>query len=298
MAPHQVNSSGVCSSCNQETDESEVIKCYDCQEFFHGVCESQTPFGSKTFLASFKKVKSDNIVMICDICKTKRENNEASCLKDQVSELAATVNALVNKFEVFNCIPELAETVKSLSQDFETFKEKKEEETIVATQRANVPTLPWSNPTRVQKMKSSLCIKSNGIPVNKGKLQEIATNNNIQVSKTVEKDGDLYVNLPTEENREKLSALLNDEAFNGNEVVKLKSKLPTITILNVKEFVSKEDFVEKVKRQNPRIKEHIDKGSEFTIVFSKIFLPWPIFPWPFFPWPIFPTPWPHFAPPK
>ena len=51
--------------------------------------------------------------------------------------------------------------------------------------------------------------------------------------------------------------------------MKLKSKLPTITILNVKEFVNKEDFVEKVKRQNPLIKEQIDKGSEFTIVFSK-----------------------------
>ena len=289
MAPHQVNSSGLCSTCDQQTDESEVVQCIDCQEFFHGICNDQTPFGSKTFLASLKKVKSENIVMICDICRTKKENNEASCMKDQISALAATVNTLSNKleslnqistladtvnilstkFESLDKIPELAATLQSLSQDFQSYKEKQEEETEVAAQQVNVTTPPWSDSTRVQKMKSSLCIKSNGTPVNKEKLQELATNNNIQVSKTVEKDGDVYVNCPTEENREKLSELLNDEAFNGNEIVKLKSKLPTVTILNVKNFTNKEEFIEKVKKQNPRIKERIDQGSEFTIVFSK-----------------------------
>ena len=128
----------------------------------------------------------------------------------------------------------------------------------------------WSDTARVKKMKSSLCIKSNGSEVNLAKVQELATDNSIQVTKTtVKENGDVYVELPSEENREKLTPLLNDEAFATNRVVELKTKLPTISILDVKEFISKEDFVEKVKKQNPEIKTLIDQGSEFSIVYSK-----------------------------
>ena len=82
-------------------------------------------------------------------------------------------------------------------------------------------------------------------------------------------NGDVYVDFPSNENREKLAPLLEHAEFAHNEVVKLKSKLPTITILDVQEFVSKEEFIERVKRQNPRIKERMDQGSEFSIVFKE-----------------------------
>ena len=49
----------------------------------------------------------------------------------------------------------------------------------------------------------------------------------------------------------------------------MKSKLPSVSILNVKEFTSKEDFIERVKKQNPQIKEKLDQGGEFSIVFTK-----------------------------
>ena len=101
------------------------------------------------------------------------------------------------------------------------------------------------------------------------KVNELATNNSIQVSKTtVKENGDVYVDMPSKESREKLLPLLVDVTANEN-VVELKSKLPTISILNVSEFVSKEDFVEKIKQQNPQIKEKIEQGSELSIVFSR-----------------------------
>ena len=104
-------------------------------------------------------------------------------------------------------------------------------------------------------MKSSLCIKSNGNEVNLAKVQELAANHSIQVSKTtVKENGDVYVDLPSRENREKLAPLLNDNEFAENSVVELKSKLPTISILDVKEFTSKEVFLEKIKKQNPKIR--------------------------------------------
>ena len=99
--------------------------------------------------------------------------------------------------------------------------------------------------------------KQKGVPVDMNKVKEIAANNSIQVSKAVVKEnGDVYVNLPTEENREKLVPLLGDATFAGNEVVTVKSKLPAISINNVSDFTSKED-IEKVKRQNPHFKERM-----------------------------------------
>ena len=102
------------------------------------------------------------------------------------------------------------------------------------------------------------------------KMQELARNNSIQVTKTtVKENGDVYVDLPSIENREKLAPLLNDQAFATNSVIELKTKLPTISILDVKEFSTKDNFVEKIKKQNPTIKKLIEEGSEFSIVYSK-----------------------------
>ena len=106
--------------------------------------------------------------------------------------------------------------------------------------------------------------------MNLEKVQELAASNGIQVSKAVVRDnGNVHVHLPSVENREKLEPLLNDEAFAANKVVTLKSKLPTISILDVRKFNSDEDFVDKIKKQNPKIKQLLDNGSEFSIVYKK-----------------------------
>ena len=190
----------------------------------------------------FKELRNCNFTFVCDPCLTRRENNQASCLKEQISDLASTVQTLAN--------------------DFKSFKEEK------VVQSASTNPTPWSDTKRVNKIRSSLCIKSNGGAVNIDKVQELATNNNIQVMKTTTKDnGDLFVDLPSEDNRERLTTLLNDEAFNENQVVNIKSKMPTISILDVKEYSTKEDFIEKVKKQNPVIKQKIEEDSEFSVIF-------------------------------
>ena len=181
------------------------------------------------------------------MCLTRKENNAASTINDQITSLAETVNSLAKEFSEFK---------KQSSTKPEIIDDDGKQ--------------PWSNTKRVNKMKASLCIKSNGTPVDLEKVEELATANSIQVSKTVIKDnGDVYVELPSEENREKLSPLLDEETFANNEVVNVKSKLPSISILNVKTFPSKDEFIDRVKQQNPIIKELIEKGSEFSIVFVK-----------------------------
>ena len=243
---HQVNSSGECVTCKSNTNEGDNLTCYDCKTVFHAVCKEGKPYGNATFVSNFNKCKVGNFIFVCNVCLTKRKTNEASGLKDQIEALASTVASLANEFKSFK--------EESKSQ----VVEKQEEEKV------------WSNKEKVAKIKASLCIKSNGSKVNMRKVQEIATSNSIQVSRTtVKENGDVFVDLPSVENREKLTPLLSDGELAGHDIVELKSKLPTISILDVKDFESKEEFIEKVKKQNPGIKQLIEAGSVFSIVFSK-----------------------------
>ena len=117
---------------------------------------------------------------------------------------------------------------------------------------------------------TSLVIKANGKSVDFDKFKEIALSNNIQVKKSVvNANGDVFVNLPNAETKNKLEKLLSGDAFAQNSVVTVKSNLPSISILDVVDFESKEDFIEKIKSRNPKINELIEKGSEFSIIFSK-----------------------------
>ena len=79
----------------------------------------------------------------------------------------------------------------------------------------------------------------------------------------------MYVNLPKDENRKKLAPLLNNGDFEGHNVIEVQSKLPTITILDVTEFTDKNNFIERIKKQNPDIAEKMNNGSKFEIVFAK-----------------------------
>ena len=245
LKPYEVTSSGSCSTCNTQAHESEILKCRECQTNFHVICGDDAPYCCRTFLSNFKKLRVSNFLFVCDSCVTRREHNQASDLKDQISELAATVGALAREFNSFK-----TEKVQELPEEADTV---------------------WKNKDRVQEMKTSLCIKgNNGVPVDLKKVQEIATANCIQVTKAdVKPNGDVFVDLPSQENRQKLIPLLDSDTFEQNEVVTLKHKLPTITILGVKDFTSKEDFRERLKKQNPQLEGKLDQESDFSIVYCR-----------------------------
>ena len=163
----------------------------------------------------------------------------------------------------------LAATVEKLATEFSAFKTQQPAQPVVV-QKEKEAEGAWNDRKRTNEMRTSLCIKSNGTPVNMKRIEEIATNNSIQISKTNTKEnGDVYVDMPSSDNRERLIPLLEEESFAQNEVVKLKSKQPSITILGVEKLSSKEEFMDNVKKQNPKIREMIEQGSEFSIVFAK-----------------------------
>ena len=244
---HQVNGSGECSWCKANTNDVDNLTCYGCKTTFHAICGEERPYGGKTFVNGFNKTKVSNYLFVCDVCLTKWENNEASSMKEQIQELATTVTMLAQEFKTFKAENKMSEQ-----------NDKSEEKGV------------WSNSEKIKQIRASLCIKSKGTSVDLGKVQEIVNENSIQVSKTtVKENGDVFVELPSLENRDKLTPFLQNESFSAHEIVELKSKQPTISILDVKDFSTKEEFMEKIKNKNPKIQQLIDKGSTFSIVYSK-----------------------------
>ena len=124
---------------------------------------------------------------------------------------------------------------------------------------------------QAKKDKVTVCIKSGGTKIDISKVKAVVTDNGIQISKASvnHKNGDVYMDFPTNEERDKLVPLLTNSTIPGNTVVNVKNKCPVITIRNVLNFVSEDDFLEKVKRQNKLIGERLAEGSEFSIVFTK-----------------------------
>ena len=117
---------------------------------------------------------------------------------------------------------------------------------------------------------ASICIKSNGNPIDMSAIKDIAVDNNIQVVGTHIKDnGDMFIKVPSKVNQEKLLPLLTSTCAEASKVVPIESKLPSISILNVEDFTNKDEFIVKMKKQNPDIEALLEAGSVFKIVFSK-----------------------------
>ena len=55
----------------------------------------------------------------------------------------------------------------------------------------------------------------------------------------------------------------------GNEVINVKEKFPTISIRGVEDYQDEADLIKRMKVQNEHIKEKLEGGSHFSVVFSK-----------------------------
>ena len=53
------------------------------------------------------------------------------------------------------------------------------------------------------------------------------------------------------------------------DVISVTSKVPTISILNVTYYSTEEDFLNKIKNQNPVIKDKLDNAAKFSIIYSR-----------------------------
>ena len=267
---------GKCESCLKTANETEIIRCSSCEFFFHGICKS--PDGKsdgialQTHLGLFKKSSTKkNFSWKCDQCLTVSEHTQAASVKELVTQLMERFN----KFEIE--LPDRIRTVvkEELQQRPERHDTDIEElganiAAKIADQQAKTIVTPWNDKSRVQNIKASLLVKpdKDGNPVDEHVVNKIVLDNGVPVDKVVVTDkGDTFINLPNQKSRDKLGPLLNSDK---NEVVALKAKLPTISILDVKDDLSKDQIKQGLCNQNEYIGKLVnDEKEDLEVIYTR-----------------------------
>ena len=210
---------------------------------------------------------------VCPHCLTAEENVEASSVQQQIAALTKTVNHLVKEIKDMKQARPTPNEVQP--QEEPSAAAKPTADPSAAKPSAAIPPKPkpWEDTNRMKKVKEgvTVCIKNgDGQEVDMVKVKNIVTSNGIQVSKASvsKKNGNVYIDLPSQESRDKLLPLLKVD-IQEDRIVHVKQKCPTISIRNVVGYVDEKDFIDKVKAQNEKIKEKIENGSEFSVVFAR-----------------------------
>ena len=140
--PYEVEEDGNCSICQESVNDADTLKCWMCNVHFHALCSTKATFCNRSFLGSFKKVKSKNFPFVCDSCVTKHECKEASQVTDQIRELSKVVGNLVTEVQLLKAEP----VKKTGHQDGE----------VAATENKSSVKTVWQNNEKLQLVKSSL----------------------------------------------------------------------------------------------------------------------------------------------
>ena len=265
-----VSETSVCQDCNNKVADRDCILCRTCKSHFHAVCPSapdkETQICSKTFLSTFltQSANKPNFSWECNACKTKDEIDNVATLKNMISKIEKNHSEQISKLT--EMVSNLVKIISGNSGENELVKVSGEDSV-------------WGNTNNVQKIRSSLLAK----PDDKGKkikpadVQKIATDKGIPVDSVFQRDnGDLFVNLPDEGSRDAIEQHLAES--HSNKVVKLTSKLPTISILDItqKDMKNENDqdlTTEQIKisicKQNKMIEKLVEDGSQFEVVYCK-----------------------------
>ena len=269
MTQFMVNDKSVCGDCKIKVADKDCITCKTCEHLYHAVCPSapdkDTQICTKTFLATFinYSINKPNFTWQCNACKTEEEMNEVATLKEMLVRMEKTHSTQITQLTTL--VNELAVKVNGI----------------------NSPALPepsghnvWSNKPSVSNIKSSLLAKVNeqGKKVAPKDVRKIAVDQGIPVDSVIEKDnGDLYVNLPDKDSCEKITEILQ-KSHETHKLVKLTSKLPTVSILDItakdmksdkNEELTKEDIQLSICNQNHLIKDLVANGSKLEVVYCK-----------------------------
>ena len=268
----QLDQKGICESCIRKPPDAEIIRCYSCQFYFHALCDSVDPGGTeyiakKTHLNLHKGASTKpNFLWKCDKCLTIAEANEAASMREMMAKL-------ITRFDELQA--QVTDQIKlQVSQEFQKLTTSQTEEfsklsdTIKVVEPVKSDLTVWNNVAKVEDMKSSLMIKpdKDGNPVDPAKVKQIVMNNGVQVNKVVvSSSGDTFINFPNQKSRDKLCPLLD----NKNEIVMLKKKLPSVSVLGVTDELSRDDIKIGICSQNDVIGNLVNEGEELSVIFTR-----------------------------
>ena len=135
---------------SQKVNDTQGLKCVECEGFFHGVCPSAADKDSQlcnaTFLSSFLKSSvKDNFTWTCDDCKTETESNKVATLRQIINAMSKSHAAQITTLT--DSINSLADKVNAIT---------------VNVQPAETNPTVWGDKARVKKIKSALVVKPDG----------------------------------------------------------------------------------------------------------------------------------------
>ena len=240
------------------------------------LCPSLAPGAAhcnKTFLKNFQAqiIKNSFFSWTCEPCSIRKDTAAKSDLKHQVEKLAAQMETQQAQIETIGTnVEQLVKTIPTIPTSNPLIQPS-------GSTQAN----PWTNIGAVKKLKSSLMIKphtSQGQPeisvinklVSDNKLQV----HNVGVNPTT---GNTYINCPSDAARNEIKTKLQ-EKYGDYDIQELSEMLPTISIVGITKHqwdiakVSEEhfnSFTQALKDQNPKLKDLINNGETFKIIFMK-----------------------------
>ena len=262
-----VNNS-ICSSCNITVNDGQIVKCVHCENVYHAICTAaptrEAQICNATFLSHFLKPStSANFTWTCDSCATIDETERAASVRQLITTMATNHTDQIKSLTTL--VNQLSDKVDALS---------------LPNQPALAPNNPWSDESRLKRIKSSVVVKPDdqGNNVSSRAIRQIATDAGIPIDSVVEQtNGETFINLPDVESRDKVQEVLQ-QSHTQNPIVRLESKLPTVSILGVtardmkkenNEDLDREELRESIKQQNKSISDMIDNGSKLEVVHIK-----------------------------
>lgn len=238
----------------------------------------------------FRRAKS-GFSWQCDVCLTRCEANKVATANEKIDAVDQKVDKLTNLLQnVINLVTakpgaNLEEIKEKLSADINSkitqgFADMKIsfQEEVTKLKDNSLPNdaaadgTVWSNRDKLKEIRSSLLIKrdaASGRPVDVDKLEKSAVDNGIPVNSIfVSETGDTFVNLPDKASSDRLQPLIRN-AEPTNEIVSLKSKLPTVSLLGVTREYSKPDIINMILKQNDTIRALHDQGSHLSVLYTR-----------------------------
>lgn len=292
-----LSSSGHCSYCNDKASDTSIIKCITCSKHYHAVCkkyDKNTTISLKSFHTMYTTAKP-NFCWRCDTCLTKEEEFKVATVEEKIQAVNGNVNSLAalvqNLTTLVTSKPEcnIAEIKQSLSEEInakiseeftkvkstliDEFSSMKSEErnTINVDHQHVVPTV-WEQKDKVKEVRTSLLVKRNndlGRSVDINQLEQTAVDNGIPVNSVhVTESGDTFINFPDIASRDRLQPLLAG-TDPSNEIITLKSKLPSIALLGVTQEYSKVQITNMIMKQNEVIRLLVEDGSHLSVLYTK-----------------------------
>lgn len=160
---------------------------------------------------------------------------------------------------------------EKISAEFIKLRDDLNVTNINSVTQPSTPTV-WDMKEKVKEVRASLMLKRNadtGRSVNLEELERTAVDNGIPVNSIhVTDSGDTIINLPNKSSSDRLQPLLRQTAP-ANEVITLKSKLPSVALLGVTQEYTKTQIINMIKKQNEVIRLLAEEGSHLSVVFTK-----------------------------